>query len=153
MNTDNHGKSLTKILEFERQLYKDGRTKMEKAFTILNLFIDCSALSANSAVEDLSSKRLPTPSFPLNYDHGGENDSFGLQGGGSPQKQADFNRGFSATLRSRLPLRKHTGCPRENSFPPGFLIHRSPRRAIPARKNWGWARFQSYLIFLFFCVS
>jgi hypothetical protein len=83
---------------------------------------------------------LPTPSFPLNHDPGGENDSFGLQGSGSPLKQADFSRGFSAALRSRLPLRKHYRCPRENSFPPGFLIHRSPRRAIPARKNWGWAR-------------
>jgi hypothetical protein len=23
--------------------------------------------------------------------------------------------------------------------PPGFLIHRPPRRAILVRKNWGWA--------------
>jgi hypothetical protein len=83
---------------------------------------------------------LPTPGFPLNHDPGSENDSFGLQGSGSPLKQADFSRGFSAALRSRLPLRKHTKCPRENSFPPGFLIHRSPRREIPARKNWGWTR-------------
>ena len=43
----------------------------------------------------------------------------------------------SAGLRSRLPLRKHTQCSRENSFPPGFLIHRSPRRAILAREKLG----------------
>ena len=48
--------------------------------------------------------------------------------------------GSSAALRSRLPLRKDTGWPPKNPFPPGFLIHRPPRRAILARENWGWAR-------------
>ena len=32
---------------------------------------------------------------------------------------------------------ENTGCPRENSLPPGFLIHRSPRRAILARRKLG----------------
>jgi len=35
---------------------------------------------------------------------------------------------------------ENTGCPRENSFPPGFLIHRSPRRAFLGGENWGWAK-------------
>ena len=35
---------------------------------------------------------------------------------------------------------ENNGCPRENSFPPGFLIHHSPRRAFLAGENWGWAK-------------
>ena len=31
---------------------------------------------------------------------------------------------------------------RKNPFPPGFLIHRPPRRAILARENWGWTSSQ-----------
>ena len=62
-------------------------------------------------------------------------------------ERAGFSRGFSAALRSRLPLRKDTGWTRENPFPPGFLIHRSPRRAILAGENWGWASFPVALIF------
>ena len=93
-------------------------------------------------IEDVKSRigpLRPTPSFVRSPGPGGEGDSFGLQGGGSSLERAGFSRGFSAALRSRLPLRKDTGCPRENPLPPGFLIHRSPRRAILARENWGWA--------------
>jgi len=90
---------------------------------------------------------LPTPSFVGSPGPGGEGDSFGLQGSGSSLERAGFSRGFSAALRSRLPLRKDTGWTWENPFPPGFLIHRSPRRAILAGENWGWASFPVALIF------
>ena len=85
-----------------------------------------------------SQDTLPTPSFVRIPGPGGEGDSFGLQGGGSSLGQAGFSRGFWAALRSRLPLRKGAGRTRDNPFPPGFLIHRSPRRATPAWENWGW---------------
>ena len=50
-----------------------------------------------------------------------------------PWNAADFNRGFSGVLRSRLSLRKQIPCSLKNSFPPGFLIHRPPHRAIQVR--------------------
>ena len=71
---------------------------------------------------------------------GGESDSFGLQGGGSSLEQAGFSRSFWAALRPRLPLRKRAGWTWDNPFPPGFLIHRPPRRAVRVGKNWGWAK-------------
>ena len=77
----------------------------------------------------------PPPVFAEKPGPGGEGDSFGLQGARSSLAQAGFSRFLSAGLRSRLPLRKHTQCSRENFFPPGFLIHRPPRRAILARKK------------------
>ena len=52
-------------------------------------------------------------------------------------RQGGFSRGFSAALRYRLPLRKDTGWTRENLFPPGFFIHRSPPRAILAGGKLG----------------
>jgi hypothetical protein len=79
----------------------------------------------------------PTPSFVRRAQPGGENNYFGLQGSGLSLAQADFGRGFSAALRLHLPLWKHTRCPRQNSCPQGFLIHRSPRRATLARKKLG----------------
>jgi len=79
----------------------------------------------------------PTPSFVGSLGPGGEGDSFGLQGAGSSSEQAGFSRGFSAALRYRLPLRKETGWTRENPFPPGFLVHRSPPQAILAGGKLG----------------
>ena len=79
----------------------------------------------------------PTPSFVRSPGPREEGDSFGLQGAGSSLEQAGFSRGFSAALLSRLPLRKDTGWTRENLFPPGFFIHRSPPRAILAGGKLG----------------
>ena len=80
---------------------------------------------------------LPPPSFVRSPESGGESDSFGLQGAGSVLEQAGFSRGFSAVLRSRLPLRNAGGWILYNLFPPGFLIHRSPRRALPVAGKLG----------------
>jgi hypothetical protein len=89
--------------------------------------------------EENPPRPLPTPSFVRSPGPGGEGDSFGLRGGGSSLEQAGFSRGFWVVLRSRLPLRIGVGWPRDNPFPPGFLIHRSPRRAILVGENWGRA--------------
>ena len=82
----------------------------------------------STAFNQSSFVRSPVP--------GGQGDSFGLQGGGSSLEQAGFSRDFPVALRSRLPLRKGAGWTRGNPFPPGFLIHRPPRRAVPVGKNW-----------------
>ena len=84
---------------------------------------------------------MPTPRFGRSPGPGGEGDSFGLQvpplaglpgaGGLQPRFYGDPSTPPSSAERGRGP--------RQNPFPPGFLIHRRPRRAILARENWGWA--------------
>ncbi len=80
---------------------------------------------------------LPAPNFCATPGSDVEGDSFGIQSGGSSPERAGFKRGFLGAPRPRLPLQKHMQCSRENPFPPGFLIHRPPRRAIPAGKKLG----------------
>ena len=73
---------------------------------------------------------LPTPSFGRSPGPGGEGDSFGLQGGGSSLERAGFSRGFAATLRLRLPLRK-------DAEAPGRILSRrdSSSIALPAGQS------------------
>ena len=130
-------------LRFSPRARKKMRTFVHFRTAPLDAIVQFSVMGGPFSVT--STPALLTPSFQRSPGPGGEGDSFGLQGGGSCLRQADFNRGLSAALRSRLPLRKHTGCPRENSVPPGFLIHRPPRRAMLARKNWGRASLEILL--------
>ena len=74
---------------------------------------------------------LPTPSFERSPGPSGEGDSFGLQDGGSFLERAGFSRGFAATLRPRLPLRK-------DAEAPGRILSRrdSSSIALPAGQSW-----------------
>ena len=85
---------------------------------------------------------LPTPSFGRSPGPGREGDSFGLQvpplaglpGAGGLQPRFCGNPSTPPSFAER---RRGS---RQNPFPPGFLIHRPPRRAILAGENWGWAK-------------
>jgi len=110
------------------RFFKINQGKNSKNFENFLLF----SVSPELCRKETFCRILPTPCFVESPGPGGEGDSFGLQGSGSILEEAGFNRGFSAALRPRHPLRKDTGWNRENPFPPGFFIPSSPRRAIRA---------------------
>ena len=96
------------------------------------------SIKGGSAFTTAQVKRS-TPSFGRRPGPGMEGDSCGLQGAGSSLERAGFSRGFSAALRSRLPLRKDLDGP-------GRILSRrdSSSIAIPPGpswrlENWGWA--------------